>query len=99
MTPIRARSASGAPAGSVPSTRTSPASAVRKPSQISTVVVLPAPLGPSRASTEPAASSGPGRSTAVDGLARGEHRAGGQLQVEPVHRGGPAVALDQALHG
>jgi len=37
--------------GSRSSTRTRPESAVRKPSQISTVVVLPAPLGPSSAVT------------------------------------------------
>ena len=65
MTPIRARSASGAPAGSAPSTRTSPASAVAKPVQTSTVVDFPAPFGPSRASTEAGASVRSSPSTAV----------------------------------
>src|SRR3954465_6868291 len=62
---MRARNASGAPLGLVPSTRTSPASAARSPVQISTVVVLPAPLGPSSASTEAACSSRSSPSTAV----------------------------------
>ena len=43
-------------AGSWPSTETLPASARRWPSRISTRVVLPAPLGPSRASTSPRAT-------------------------------------------
>ena len=42
-----------APAGSTPSTLTSPAERIRKPSRISMVVVLPAPFGPSRAITSP----------------------------------------------
>src|SRR4051794_32786313 len=50
MTPTLGRSSRSR--GSSPSTRTAPASGRRKPSQISTVVVLPAPFGPSRASTE-----------------------------------------------
>ena len=40
-------------AGSTPSTVTSPADRIRKPSRISIVVVLPAPFGPSSASTSP----------------------------------------------
>src|SRR6266540_3462864 len=40
-------------AGSCPITRTSPLVRSRKPSMISTVVVLPAPFGPSRANTSP----------------------------------------------
>src|SRR3954452_10426103 len=64
---MRARSPSGAPLGLVPSTRTSPASAARSPVQISIVVVLPAPLGPSNASTEAAGSSKSSPSTAVTG--------------------------------
>ena len=39
--------------GSKPRTRTSPAVRWRMPSRISTVVVLPAPLGPSRPKTSP----------------------------------------------
>src|SRR5437763_281241 len=38
---------------SCPSTRASPAVGSRRPSRISTVVVLPAPFGPSRANTSP----------------------------------------------
>jgi hypothetical protein len=37
----------------MPSTLTSPASRLRYPSRISTIVVLPAPLGPSRPKTSP----------------------------------------------
>ncbi len=51
MTPIRGRRRSDWVIGSSPRTRTVPASGVTNPSHISTVVVLPAPLGPSRAST------------------------------------------------
>ena len=40
-------------AGSMPSTLTSPAVRLRNPSRISTVVDLPAPLGPSKAKTSP----------------------------------------------
>src|SRR5690242_3459428 len=64
---MRARSPSGAPFGLKPSTRTSPASAARSPVQTSTVVVLPAPLGPSNASTDAAGRSRSRPSTAVTG--------------------------------
>ena len=47
-TPSRARNAAGACAGSRPSTDTDPDVAVRRPSRISTNVVLPAPFGPSK---------------------------------------------------
>src|SRR5690348_747167 len=53
MTPTRGRSVAASRRGSRPSTRTVPLSAWRKPSQISMVVVLPAPFGPSRANTAP----------------------------------------------
>ena len=56
---MRARQSSPACAGSVPSTRTSPAVRIRKPSRISIVVVFPAPLGPSRASTSPGCATKP----------------------------------------
>ena len=52
---MRARQSSSAWAGSWPSTLTSPAERIRKPSRISIVVVLPAPFGPSRQTTSPAA--------------------------------------------
>ncbi|OLT41294.1 hypothetical protein BJF86_15900 [Serinicoccus sp. CNJ-927] len=52
-TPTRARQASGAVVGAWSSTVTSPDEGCRKPSRISTVVVLPAPLGPSSATTCP----------------------------------------------
>ena len=51
--------------GSRPSTRTVPASGRRKPSQISMVVVLPAPLVPSRASSCPRGTVSEIPSTAV----------------------------------
>src|SRR4051794_259246 len=56
MTPSRARSASRSRSwdGSSPSARTLPLSAVRKPAQMSSVVVLPAPLRPSTAVMRPA---------------------------------------------
>jgi len=44
-------------AGSTPSVRTRPPLRSRKPSRISTVVVLPAPFGPSRANTSPFCTS------------------------------------------
>ena len=43
--------------GSTPSTLTSPAVRVRKPSRISTVVVLPAPFGPRKAKISPRSTS------------------------------------------
>ena len=55
MTPIERVRAAWSATGSRPSTRTVPSSARRKPSRVSTVDVLPAPFGPSRA------SDGPGR--------------------------------------
>ena len=48
MSPVRV-----AVTGSVPSTRTAPASGVASPTIISMAVVLPAPLGPSRATISP----------------------------------------------
>jgi len=56
ITPIRGRSAAASATGSRPSTRTVPASARRYPSQISMVLVFPAPLGPSTAVTVPPAT-------------------------------------------
>ncbi len=56
ITPTRVRTPAGSRAGSRPSTDTSPPSRRRSPAQISTVVVLPAPLGPSTAVTAPAAA-------------------------------------------
>jgi hypothetical protein len=52
-TPIWARHRSSPKAGSTPSTLTSPAERIRKPSRISMVVVLPAPFGPSSVMTSP----------------------------------------------
>src|SRR4051794_16171976 len=56
MTPSRARSASRSRSwdGSSPRARTVPLSAVRNPAQMSSVVVLPAPLRPSTAVMRPA---------------------------------------------
>ena len=51
--PIRSRQADGACHGSAPSTSTCRSLAWRKPSRISTVVVLPAPLGPRKAKISP----------------------------------------------
>ena len=51
------RHARGARAGSTPSTSTCRRRAARKPSRISTVVVLPAPFGPSRAKISPRRTS------------------------------------------
>ena len=48
-TPMRARNAPEARAGSSPSTEADPLVAVRRPSRISTKVVLPAPFGPEQA--------------------------------------------------
>src|SRR6266542_2815805 len=54
VTPIAARTASGSGARSWPSTRISPPSGLISVDRICTVVVLPAPLGPSSAKTVPA---------------------------------------------
>src|SRR5690349_4146568 len=51
MTPMRSRSRALSPTGSRPRISMVPPSGRMKPSHISTVVVLPAPLGPSSAST------------------------------------------------
>ena len=53
---MRARNSLPPVAGSVPSTRTAPDVGARKPSSISMVVVLPAPLGPSTATISPAST-------------------------------------------
>ena len=51
--PRRARHSAPPRDGSAPSTRTPPPLGLRKPSRISTVVVLPAPLGPRKAKISP----------------------------------------------
>ncbi|CAL2061730.1 hypothetical protein GPN2_12331 [Streptomyces murinus] len=56
ITPIRGRSSADCRTGSRPRTRTVPESGFRYPSQVSTVVVLPAPLGPRTAVTPAPAS-------------------------------------------
>src|SRR5947207_220229 len=55
--PSRSRRREPPLSGSMPSTDTVPASRRRYPSRISTVVVFPAPLGPSKANTSPSATS------------------------------------------
>src|SRR5450755_4305689 len=55
--PMRSRSARPPVSGSLPSTVTAPVVRGRKPSRISTIVVLPAPFGPSSAKTSPSAIS------------------------------------------
>src|SRR5947209_12607602 len=65
MTPTRGRSALVSRTGSRPRTRTVPWSARRYPSQISTVVVLPAPFGPRMPVTSPRAAVSVSPSTAV----------------------------------
>src|SRR5437763_8990455 len=67
ITPIRVVSFPRCATGSSPSTRTVPAVGRRKPSTVSTVVVLPAPLGPRRATTWPASAVNETPSTAVTG--------------------------------
>src|SRR6266511_1836149 len=57
VTPIAARTESGSRATSWPATRTSPPSAPIKVERICTVVVLPAPLGPSSAKIVPSGTS------------------------------------------
>src|SRR5205809_1597350 len=54
---MRGFSRSGSRTASTPRTRTSPRSGSRRPSRTSTVVVLPAPLGPSRPKIVPAWTS------------------------------------------
>ncbi len=54
VTPIAARTRSGAAATSCPATSARPPSAGTSVERMLTVVVLPAPFGPSRAKTEPA---------------------------------------------
>ena len=65
--PTRGRSAAVVAAGSRPSTRTARSRRRRKPSQISIVVVLPAPFGPSSASTVPRSTVSDSPSTARRG--------------------------------
>src|SRR6187401_851387 len=55
--PSRARNGRLSPCQRSPSTSTSPASGIRRPSKISTVVVLPAPFGPSMPKHSPARTS------------------------------------------
>jgi hypothetical protein len=57
VTPIAARTASGSRARSWPATRTSPPSAPIRMDRMCTVVVLPAPLGPSSAKIVPSGTS------------------------------------------
>lgn len=57
VTPIDARTASGARATSWPATRTVPASAASRVDRTPTVVVLPEPLGPSSAVIVPAGTT------------------------------------------
>src|SRR4051812_43200867 len=57
LTPMRGLMASASRATSTPRTDTSPPSGSRSPSRISTVVVLPAPFGPSRPKISPLATS------------------------------------------
>ncbi len=65
MTPTRGLSLRPSAMGSRPSTRTVPVWGVRKPSQVSIVVVLPAPLGPRIAVTVPGSTVRVSPSTAV----------------------------------
>src|SRR6185437_542825 len=65
MTPTRGRSARASRTGSRPRTRTVPWSGRRYPSQISMVVVLPAPFGPKMPVTAPRAALSVSPSTAV----------------------------------
>ena len=53
LTPIRGLSESAPSATSTPRTVAWPPSGLRRPSRISTVVVLPAPFGPSSPKTSP----------------------------------------------
>ena len=54
--PIRRRTACGSSATSNPATRARPRSGLSKVARIRTVVVFPAPFGPSSPSTPPAGS-------------------------------------------
>ena len=63
--PSAARSDAASRSHRCPSTSTSPASAASRPSRISIVVVLPAPLGPSRPKHSPGRTSRSRPSTAV----------------------------------
>ena len=64
VTPTRCLSSSGLRATSMPRTSSWPESGARRPSSISTVVVLPAPFGPSSPKTSPGATSKETPSTA-----------------------------------
>ena len=66
--PSRCRSAGASEAQRSPSTSTSPESGSVSPSQISIVVVLPAPFGPSRPKHSPARTSSSMPSTATTSL-------------------------------
>src|ERR671933_172229 len=68
MTPMRGVSLAWSRTGSRPRTRTAPDVGDLYPSRVSTVVVLPAPLGPSRATTWPASAVNESPSTAVTPL-------------------------------
>ena len=63
-TPMRSLSCAAWLATSRPRTRALPLSGTRRPSRISTVVVLPAPLGPSIPKTSPRVTSNETPSTA-----------------------------------
>src|SRR5688572_16230991 len=65
MTPMRGASSACWVTGSSPRTRTDPPSGRRNPAMVSTVVVLPAPLGPSSATTSPASARKDTLATAV----------------------------------
>src|SRR5580693_3605582 len=65
ITPTRGRSARASRTGSMPSTRTVPSPGRRYPSQISIVVVLPAPFGPRMAVTAPRGAVNVSPSTAA----------------------------------
>src|SRR6185437_10492380 len=65
ITPTRGRSTRASRTGFRPRTRTVPWSGFRYPSQISTVVVLPAPFGPRMPVTVPSAALSVSPSTAV----------------------------------
>src|SRR5580658_4856250 len=65
ITPTRGRSARASRTGSMPSTRTVPSPGRRYPSQISIVVVLPAPFGPRMAVTAPRGAVSVSPSTAA----------------------------------
>ena len=54
VTPMTERTASGSRSMSWPAIRTWPASAADSVARIRTIVVLPAPFGPSSAKTDPA---------------------------------------------